>query len=162
MNLAHQELIGYVELILSDAIKASNQIWKAALLNPKRAKNGSITLKIEQLRQRMSSDLVKLVIEGIFNKKNKNFFKILRKKDNSADYLPIYRSESATFLQNTARWRPAKLTSAALMRDNPECPLAIEVYEYRSNGDHVLLGQHKFTYSQLAPDYKWNAPFGII
>ncbi len=160
LDLSKQEFIGSCELLLSDAIRAKDQTWKELLRNPKRSKNGTVTLKLEQLSKKISGDLVKLVFEAEVHRPRLNFFRLLRAKDNSVEYVPVYQSESAFFSGHTAKWKPVKVGAAGLMRDNPTYPLAIELYEYRSSGDHVLLGNFKFTFEKLGGSPKWTGSFG--
>ena len=131
-------------------------------MNPKRSKNGGITLKLEELSKKVSGNIVKLVIEGTLNKKEQNFFRLLRAKEGMVDHLPIYQSETAHFANNIARWRVVKIGAAGLMKDDPNYPLSMELYAYRSNGNHVLLGSYKFTFAQLLENAKWNGSFGNV
>ena len=162
MNFSKQDLIGTCEFLLSDAIRVKDQIWKTALLNPRRPKNGNVILKMEQLSKKMTGDLVKLVFEAEFNRRQNNFFRLLRAKDNnSAEFIPVYQSESAVYSGNYARWRPVRVAAAGLMRDNPSHPLALELYEYKRNGNHLMLAKFQFNFTQLVESTKWSGVFGI-
>ncbi len=160
-NFASQDFIGSAEFVLSEAIHAPNHIWKAELQRPTRKKNGTVTLRLEELSKKMSGDLVKLVVEGNLSKQRRNFFRLVRMAPTGP--VPVYQSESAVFVQNVARWRPVSVGAAGLMRDDPAHPLAMELYEYRANGSHVLLGTDKFSFSELVKQPRvWKADFGIM
>jgi len=160
-DLSKQELIGTAEFLLSDVMNAREQTVKMPLQNPKRLKNGFVILKAEKVAK-MSGDIVKILFEGQMKSKGKYFFRLLRAKDNSVEYLPVYQSESCTYNGNIARWRIVKIGAAGLMRDNPAYPLMFELYEYRSSGNHTVLFTSKFTYAQLVESPKFAGSFGIF
>ncbi len=160
-NFASQDFIGSAEFVLSEAIHAPNHIWKAELHHPTRKKNGTVILRLEELSKKMSGDLVKFVVEGNLSKQRRNFFRLVRMAPTGP--VPVYQSESAVFVKNVARWRPVRVGAAGLMRDDPAHPLAMELYEYRANGSHILLGTDKFSFSELVKQPRvWKADFGIM
>ncbi len=106
----------------------------------------------------MSGDLVQINMVAELRRRKVNFFRLLRITETGP--VPVYQSESAVIVQKTARWRPVRVGAAGLMRDNPEQPLAMEMYEYRSNGAHILVDTHKFTFSELAAKPGWEGSFG--
>ena len=162
MNLAKQEYIGKCELCVVDIIRNPKHIWQGNLQNPNRAKNGKLILKIEELDRKMSSDLVKIVIEGNMNKKAPYFFRLFRGNNETDELIPVYQSEGSRYEDNIAKWKTVAIGAAGLMRDDQNCPLALQLFEYRQSGSHVTLGNFKFTFYQLLDSKQWTGEFGSV
>ena len=161
-DLSRHDFIGSCEFLLSDAIRAQNQIWKSGLFHPRRPKNGTITLRIEQLSKNLSNDLAKLTLDCDMYNPTTIFYRLMRAKEGSGEFIPVYQSEGSTFSGKLAKWRQARLAAASLMRDNVNYPLSLQLYEYRGGGNHVLLGNYKFTFSNLQESPKWIGSFGKL
>lgn len=161
-DLSKHELVGTCELFLPDAIKAKDHIWKGQLINSKRTSSGIIILKIEELSGGMSSDIVKIAIEGEVKACGLCFFKLLRGDINDKDFVPVYQSEAKESIKGLVKWKTVVIGAAGLIRDSYNHPLALQFYKHKNNGQHEKLGEFNFTYGNLVENIKWKGGFGIL
>lgn len=165
-SLRAQDYIGGCELFLPDAIRARGHTWKGLLTSPRGKSCESlgmgVVLRVEELSKEMSSDVVKIVIEGQIRQEGQYFFKLLRGNTSSEGFVPVYQSEGVNIAKEAAKWRTVVVGAAGLMRDNPNCPLSLELYKWERSGEHRRIEEFRFTFAQLAEAAKWNGSFGIV
>ena len=124
-------------------------------MNSKRKGNGTITLVAEQIKARYSSNVIKMQVIGEkMSSIVRKFFKIYREKKpedpTPGGPVPIYQSETVGHNEKSQfLWKMIRVGAAALMRDDPNWPLAIEFFEYHSSGTHKVVERLSFSFSQL-------------
>jgi len=155
-----QELVGTVEIVAAELVR--NKTMTLPLKHPNRPKNGDITILADHIKSHYSSNLVKMQLTMDQVKIHESlFFKIYRDHfepvapgmappPSGATKIPVYQSESLRKdKRNMIEWKPVKIGAAALMRDNMDLPLTIELLEYKSNGDHKIIDSQSATFNRL-------------
>eukprot|EP01022_Parablepharisma_sp_SALTPOND_P013369 TRINITY_DN1784_c0_g2_i1.p1 TRINITY_DN1784_c0_g2~~TRINITY_DN1784_c0_g2_i1.p1 ORF type:complete len:496 (-),score=36.33 TRINITY_DN1784_c0_g2_i1:4290-5777(-) len=160
-DLKKQEYIGEAEFMMHELMRAKAQTLKLDLKNEKGKKTGAVILQAEQLKERLSSNIAILNIEGVGMKSHAGlFYRLLRSTETT--FVPVYQSESIKGVKGGYKWRTVKIPTASLFRDDESKPLQIELYEYSSRGNHKLLGAHPFKFVSVLDTYKWDSPLGGI
>ena len=162
-DLHKHDFIGGAEFMLHDMMRAPAQTLKLTLTQTSGKKTGTAILQAEQLKERLSSNIAKICIEGTDIKgKGGLFYKLLRASDSSGDFVPVYQSEAFKGTGGNYKWKPVKIGTATLFRDNDQKPLQIELYEYNSSGNHKLLDKSGFNFASIIDGYQWVSSVGTI
>lgn len=163
-DLSRHDFLGQAEFVLGNLFKEKAQTLKLALQHNKRAKNGFAILQAEQHKARLSSNVVKLMIEGNGLKSTGSlFYKLLRLKDGSdKEFVPVYQSETSKSDNGKHKFRMLRMGTATLFKDDENKPLQIELYEYKRNGSHILKGFHQFTFRECLDNFKWTIDSGYF
>ncbi len=148
-NLNNQELVGICELSVAELVRTKSKTLP--LTNPRVKKNGTVTLTADQIKDRLSSNIVKLQVGGSgFSRSRLMFFKLHRGSSAGSPMVPVYQSEAAKGnAAGNISWKPVRIGAAALMRDQPTWPLKLELLECVYNGDHKVVEQRNLTFNDL-------------
>jgi len=160
MNLKKQDYIGGAEFMLHEAIRAQNQTLRITL-NDKGKNTGTIIIKAEEVKGKLSSNLAHLTIECHGATRTSAMFYRLLRSDKSS-FHPVYQSEAARSIKGGILWHKVRIPTASLFRDDQSKPLRIELYEYSSKGNHKLLEMRDFNFKDLLDRLKWETKFGTI
>ncbi len=162
-DLSKQELIGSVEFMLHEIMRAKQQTVKLELMQKPGKKAGLATIQAEQFKERLSANIARLCIEGVGIRAAAGlFYRLLRINETSGDFVPVYQSECIKGTQGNYKWMPVKIATATLFRDDQNKLLQMELYEYSSRGDHKLLGKNQFKFATILDNYKWDDPVGTF
>jgi hypothetical protein len=150
--LDDSHLIGEVETDLSQLISAA-LTTELPLKTPKKpgASRGTLLISPEQVSK--SNSIVDIEIRGQEMRRlrwlccNDPFF-VISKSSEGAKFLPIYQSE----VRRDFRWGPCKIPYQVLCNCDPDRPLRISFYDYRSHVAAALIGYHDTTFTRLGED----------
>ena len=127
-NLSKQELVGDCVITIQEILRSKSQTLTTSLSNPKLKKNGSVSIWGEQFDPKMSSQMIKLKVEGR-GIRNKAFYKLSKSKGiASKEMVPIFRSE---ILKSSANmWKPASIHTSVLCQNDFTRNIQIELFEW--------------------------------
>jgi hypothetical protein len=111
-------------------------------------KRGTLLVSAEQVAK--SNSLVAIEVYGNELKRLRWLcctcpFFVIAKSAEGARFLPIYQSE----INSDLRWRPFKIPYQVLCNGDPDRPLRISFYDYRSHVAAALIGYHDTTFTRL-------------
>ena len=159
-NLSKQDFIGTADFMMHDLIRAKDQ--KLSLQLKDKSKNtGVAILQVEQMKERLSSNLARFAIECYSVNTSQTLFYRLFRSDGTS-FFPVYQSESLSKESGNILWHKVCIPTASLFRDDESKPMKIELYQFVSNGNHKLLDVQEFKFASVLDNYKWESKAGII
>lgn len=163
-DLSKQDYIGCCLFTLHQVLRGVGQILNVTLVDKANAFTGNATIQAEQLKERLSSDIVKVTIEGnAITSSSRLFYRLSRFKGPEPNaFLPVYQSECCKGSKGVIKWKSLTIGAASLFRDDKSKPIQIELLEYIGSGDHKVLETHQFRFADLADNYKWKFSLGTI
>ena len=163
-DLSKQEFVGSVELQVHEICRAPKQTLQLSLKNPKIPKNGIVRIYGDQIQERGSSNVLKMCIEGrAFSGHRSIFYVLSRTREvDGTEFLPVYKSELAKLSSTYGyHWRALRIGAAVLIKDDPSRRIQIELFEYKSNGDHKPIESQTYSFQELLKEgVKWQLKSG--
>ncbi|OHT09885.1 Copine family protein [Tritrichomonas foetus] len=148
-NLSKQKIIGEKQFDLAQIV-AANGTTELKLTAPKSNENcGTLFVTPEQVEN--CASIVNFKITGSKLKKMKVLssnqpFYVIAKASEGGKFLPIYQSE----VSKKMTWKRASVPYQVLCNVDPERPLRITVFDYRSHSAAVPIGFFDTSFSRLS------------
>ena len=149
-DLSKQDLIGEAQIDLAQII-SGNGLTELELKIPSNPneKRGTFYVTPEQVENSGSIVTGKITGKNLkkmsFFSRNDPFF-IISKSSENGRFLPIYQSE----VTRSMNWKPFTIPYQVLCNIDPDRPLRISFYDYRSHSAAVLIGYFDSTFTQLS------------
>jgi hypothetical protein len=148
-NLSKQDFIGEIQVELSQIV-SNPEPSNFVLRNPKYSKDrGTLIVTAEQAENTAS------IVEGQFtalNLKKMSFllsndpFFVIYKSTEGGRYVPVFQSE----VNKKMRFRVFQVPMQILCNADPDRPLRVSFFDYRSTKAAVLIGNHDTTFGRLS------------
>ena len=137
-NLSKQEYLGYTEFYIHELIRSKELNLNLA----GKHKKGNISLYADMSNNDKES--VVLDTEIVACNVSQLMIIISKSKEGSAEWVPVYKTEVIK-----GNHLPVRFDKITLPSSVQEKPYLFAVFEFKSNGSHVKLGEAQFTYIQL-------------
>jgi vacuolar-type H+-ATPase subunit F/Vma7 len=148
-DLSAHDFIGEAQIELAQIVSKPGPT-ELELKHP-RARDFRGTLMIAHEQVENCSSVVSAQIAGLSLKRcrllfgNDPFF-IIAKASEGGKFLPVYQSE----VQRSLRWKPFQISYQALCNTEPDRPIRITFYDYRSHTAAVAIGYHDTTFARMS------------
>lgn len=132
-NLKAQEYIGAAEVHVHEIVREQTKSMEKPLENKKKYR-GAVTISADQIdpQTRPSANLIRFGLEGRNIARGKRIFmKLFRSKEkDSEDFTPVFQTEIGRYANGRLIWKPISIEAHALIRDDPDRVIMIEVLEW--------------------------------
>merc|ERR1719329_19112 len=137
-------MVGKVEFKLHEVVTAKDYTFSKQL----DTKKGWLTLNAEESKRAQGLENVLIKFDGISTSKN-SFFMIIWKKHASGKYRPVYKTETKPGRDGMVNWTQILLDTDTLCNDDDDHKLKIDLFEFKREGTHKLLGSTTTTLDEF-------------
>ncbi|CAM9489536.1 unnamed protein product [Heterosigma akashiwo] len=134
MRLPEQDFQGSAECVLAEIMGAHQQTWSRPLAGP----GGVVTVRGEEQLGQSGDVELRLRAGGLAGGPDA-FLRLARVPELGAP-LPFYKSEVKRGGAGAAAWDPIRATLQVFANGDHYRPVLIELFDWKSTGDHKLIG----------------------
>jgi vacuolar-type H+-ATPase subunit F/Vma7 len=147
-QLSAHDFVGEAQVELSQIVAHPAATELTLSLPGRRENRGTLIIAHEQVEH--SSSLVNFNFVGRSLKKSKILFRndpffVVAKAAEAGQFLPVYKSE----VSQSLRWKPFSVSYQSLCNNDPERPIRITFFDYRSHSAAVPIGHCDMNFSRM-------------
>ncbi|CAK86273.1 unnamed protein product (macronuclear) [Paramecium tetraurelia] len=164
VSQTQSKIIGIAETTVAEIAGSKDQLLMADLFNSQKKKSGKIIVKADQVKQ--CNDEVEITVSGQnlpdtrfwFWHGANPFLRFYRLRKDDTNPVLVYESE---FIKDSSNptWKPISCRAQKLCNGDYQMPIKVELWDYRTSGKHLYLGETSFCIEELRDAFLQNKPF---
>ncbi|CAD8151829.1 unnamed protein product [Paramecium octaurelia] len=157
------KMIGIAETSLAAIAGAKDQILMADLFSLQGKKSGKIVVKADQVKH--CNDDLEITVSGQNIPDTRigfwhgacPFLRFYRLRKDDSNPILVYESE---FIKDSSNptWKTIQCKSQKLCNGDYQMPIKVEVWDHRTSGKHLYLGETTFCIEELRDSFTQNKP----
>ncbi|CAD8081247.1 unnamed protein product [Paramecium sonneborni] len=161
VNENQSKIIGIAQTSVGEIAGTKDQLLMADLFNQQGKKSGKIIVKADQVKQ--CKDDLEITISGQnildtrfwFWRGACPFLRFYRLRKDDSNPILVYETEYIKDSSNPV-WKTIECKSQKLCNGDYQMPIKIELWDYRTSGKHLYLGETTFCIEELREAFQQN------
>ncbi|CAD8067375.1 unnamed protein product [Paramecium primaurelia] len=163
ISKTQSKIIGIAETTVAEIAGSKDQILMADLFNLQKKKSGKIIIKADQVKQ--CNDELEITVSGQNLPDTRFWFwhgacpflRFYRLRKDDSNPILVYETE---FIKDSSNptWKTIQCKAQKLCNGDYQMPIKVELWDYRTSGKHLYLGETTFCIEELKESFAQNQP----
>ncbi|CAD8087146.1 unnamed protein product [Paramecium sonneborni] len=163
VNQNQSKIIGIAETSVAEIAGAKDQLLMTDLFNQLGKKSGKIIIKADQVKQ--CNDDLEITVSGQnlpdtrfwFWRGACPFLRFYRLRKDDCNPILVYETE---FIKDTSNpsWKTIQCKAQKLCNGDYQMPIKVELWDYRTSGKHLYIGETTFCIEELKEAFQQSKP----